>query len=109
MHGWIEGKHCLSCEKRKTSSIKCKIKTEGGHLQKAEQPVVEGAPASRCVAMGEFLQTNDRVKDGRGWQRHTRGNKDGRTMSEMCNRKNKMSSHAAERSWKLHCTSVFSV
>lgn len=45
--------------KKKTSSIKCKIKTEGGRLRKARQPVVEGAPASRCKAMSEFMQTNE--------------------------------------------------
>lgn len=45
--------------RKKTSSIKCKIKTEGGRLQKARQPVVEGAPASRCKAMSEFMQTNE--------------------------------------------------
>lgn len=67
MHGWIERKHFLSCENKKTSSIKCKIKTEGGRLQKGRQPVVEGAPASRCKAMSEFMQTDDRVKDGHGW------------------------------------------
>lgn len=51
---------------KKTSSIKCQIRTEGGCLQKAELPVVEGAPASRCESPSEFMQTNDRVKDGRG-------------------------------------------
>lgn len=54
-------------KKKKQSSIKCQIKTEGGCLRKAKQPAVEGAPASRCESASEFMQTNDRVKDGRGW------------------------------------------
>lgn len=52
---------------KKESSIKCQIKTEGGRPRKAKQPVVEGAPASRCESASEFMHTNDRVKDGRGW------------------------------------------
>lgn len=57
MHGWIERKHFLSCEwgrerERKKSSIKCQIKTEGGRLQRAEQPAVEGAPCEPLRTLG---------------------------------------------------------
>lgn len=107
---WMDWTKTFSfTREKKTSSIKCKIKTEGGRLQKARQPAVEGAPASRCKAMSEFMQTNEwrMAMDGNSIQREQ-----GWTYNERRAQREKQNVLACSRTelpLEKCCTSEFSV
>lgn len=70
---WMDYAKTFFFHAKEKSSIKCKIKTEGGCPYKAEQPVVERAPGSRCQPPSEIMQTSD----SEGWPEHSEGTKTG--------------------------------